>query len=295
MGPRKGGKDKPTPGKDEQHTDNDSPNRDMHSPVAEDNTQKPNIPETNIDSDVDLIDNISPTKELNAALKEQKESEKDAFDILIKGNVKLKRELKKSDEKCKELLARYEVKSIELDAERGKAGELERQVREMQTEMTVLIRSAKKAGVVGKGPNKGSRKGKTKADGPSPEDSDNDESNKRRESHSDADDEDKDAGGQNIRDLQLRLLRLTEEDERKSRLLISLQRELESSTRYIEELESHVDSDVKDDLANTKDSEQEGMTFITASKANNIVYAGKPQAYSYRQNIAKESVVCAIS
>ena len=255
-------------------------------------------PQTNDDdSESDLMDNISPTKELNAALNEQKESQRRAFDILIKENVSLERKIGKSDEENSQLLAQCQVRSIELDAERVKTADLERQVREMQSEMTVLIRSAKKAGVIGKGKGMGSRNGKQKADGKSGDGSDGDELNKPGESGSEADgsDEHKDIDRKKVHDLQLRLLRLTEEDERKSRMLISLQRELENNMRYTEELENHVDDNVKDHCSNQKDTEHDDMRFTTTSRASNMVFAGRPQAYSYRKNVAKESAVCVIS
>ncbi|KAK2152668.1 hypothetical protein LSH36_322g04014 [Paralvinella palmiformis] len=261
-------------------SDNQKPPRDNKEPPTD--NRKP--PSDNREPVVGLVETISPVKDLETALAEQREEERRAFDDLIVENVRLERRAKREVANRQQVQAQYEVRTIELEAERSKNGRLEGKLTEIRREMTMLIKAAKRAGVFGAG----SRKDK---DGDDPGSGTGD---------LDRGEAAKNAGGQHIRkekirDLEERLLRLTDEDERKSRKLISLERELLDKTRYIEALEEHVDADVRERLPGPGQSATPEIVFTAVDKTNNIVYAGRPEAYSYKNNIVQDSAVCVIS
>lgn len=236
----------------------------------------------------DLANTISPVRELRTALQERREDERRAFDELIGENVRLQRRLTGAEAKCQQLSAKCEVKDVELEAERSRATRLEAELAEMKREMTLLIRAAKRAGVIGSAQRK-----------------DNDDDPEREKSglrgpnggsSSPTRPGERSVWKRKVAELEDRLLRLTEEDERKSRRLIALERELLDKTRYVEALEQHVTDDVRQSLSELRrEPATPEMVFTTMGMANNVVYAGRPEPYSYKNNLVQDSAVCVIS
>jgi chromosome segregation ATPase len=161
-------------------------------------------------------------------LQKQRQEEENTMKKLIEDNVRMEREVKKADQRVQEIHTKMALIKLEIEAEKEKTREKEARIKEMENEMTMLILAKKSEKKKGKGAKAEAIENQSLGI------------------------TDKYTGGdptiekyeRKIKDLNLRLKRLAEDDEVKDQRIANLEEQLEGTVEYADELEKELGADV---------------------------------------------------
>ena len=216
-----------------------------------------------------------PGDELEAALSEQAAGERDTMKKLIQENVNLRRQNRLVSERIKELEAKKEVMTIDLDCEKQHGAEIGEQLKDMRSEMRVLLMEAKRV--------RSKETDERKEDGASTDESLDNLQTRQQFT-------------QCILHLQFRLKRLTEQEEAKDRQIGALQKRLSEKEHLAEELEKHVpDQSTMDAVRRRVEVQAEEAAEARGYRQTNVVRCSqRPAAMPATGQPPPQSAVCVV-
>lgn len=216
-----------------------------------------------IEQDATVYD--KPEKALTDAFEKRQQKDKEAYNDLIKQNVKLERENRKLSEQVQDYSAQNAVLKVDLQNQQEKCKDLEEQLKTMGAEMKALIKAARKRGIN--------------------TDFEKEDENNNLEVNPDDPPEvrKRKAQEKRIRDLQFRLLRMTTDMEEKDQRIAGMERDQMEKELLVEEYERVMDAEKVGEIRSRVCQERKDGSNME-QRANVVKQAGG----------AKNSAICVI-